>query len=49
MVISLEPGIYFEGAGGFRHSDTFVVRENGLERITSDPRDLESNILRKQG
>lgn len=47
MVISLEPGIYFEDAGGFRHSDTFVVKENGLERITEDPRDLESNILRK--
>ncbi len=47
MVISLEPGIYFEEAGGFRHSDTFVVKEDGLERITSDPRDLESNILRK--
>lgn len=49
MVISLEPGIYFEDAGGFRHSDTFVVREDGLERITNDPRDLESNILRNQG
>lgn len=47
MVISLEPGIYFEDAGGFRHSDTFVVKENGLKRITNDPRDLESNILRK--
>jgi len=45
MVISLEPGIYFEEAGGFRHSDTFLVRENGLERLTKDPRDLESNIL----
>jgi len=45
MVISLEPGIYFEKAGGFRHSDTFVVKDGGLERITEDPRDLESNIL----
>lgn len=45
MVISLEPGIYFEDAGGFRHSDTFLVKENGLERLTKDPRDLESNIL----
>lgn len=47
MVISLEPGIYVEGAGGFRHSDTFLVKENGIERLTRDPRDLESNIIRK--
>lgn len=47
MVISLEPGIYVEEAGGFRHSDTFRVKQNGLERMTKDPRDLESNILRK--
>jgi len=47
MVISLEPGIYFQDAGGFRHSDTFLVKENGVERLTRDPRDLESNILRK--
>jgi len=45
MVISLEPGIYVEGAGGFRHSDTFHVKENGSERLTEDPRDLESNTL----
>ncbi len=47
MVISLEPGIYVEGAGGFRHSDTFLVKENGIERLTEDPRDLESNVIRK--
>ncbi len=47
MVISLEPGIYVEGAGGFRHSDTFLVKENGIERLTQDPRDLDSNIIRK--
>lgn len=46
MVISLEPGIYVEDAGGFRHSDTFLVKENGVERLTEDPRDLESNIIR---
>ena len=45
MVISLEPGIYVEGAGGFRHSDTFLVKENGIERLTKDPRDLASNII----
>jgi Xaa-Pro dipeptidase len=47
MVVSLEPGIYVEGSGGFRHSDTFLVKETGIERLTRDPRDIESNILRK--
>lgn len=47
MIISLEPGIYVEGSGGFRHSDTFLVKETGIERLTQDPRDIESNILRK--
>lgn len=47
QVISLEPGLYVEDVGGFRHSDTFIVKENGLKRITKDPRELEANIIRK--
>jgi Xaa-Pro aminopeptidase len=32
-----------EGLGGFRHSDTVVVTEDGIEILTTDhPRDLES-------
>jgi Xaa-Pro aminopeptidase len=30
------------GFAGFRHSDTVVVTEGGLERITYYPRDLPS-------
>lgn len=42
MVFSVEPGIYIPGFGGFRHSDTVVVTENGCERITYYPRNVES-------
>ncbi len=42
MVMTVEPGIYVKGLGGFRHSDTVVVVEDGIEIITNYPRDLES-------
>ena len=42
MVFTIEPGVYQEGLGGFRHSDTVVVTEDGLEILTDYPRDLES-------
>ena len=29
MVFTIEPGVYVEGLGGFRHSDTVVVRPTG--------------------
>ena len=45
MVFTVEPGIYVPGLGGFRHSDTLVVTENGTQRITYYPRDLESLTL----
>ncbi|MFW5896967.1 MAG: M24 family metallopeptidase [Bacillota bacterium] len=42
MVFSVEPGIYVPGLGGFRHSDTIVVTEDGMEMITYYPRDIDS-------
>jgi Xaa-Pro dipeptidase len=42
MVLTVEPGLYVAELGGFRHSDTVVITETGLERITYYPRDLES-------
>lgn len=45
MVFTVEPGLYAAQVGGFRHSDTVVVRENGVEMLTYYPRDLESLIL----
>jgi Xaa-Pro aminopeptidase len=46
MVFSVEPGLYVPGLGGFRHSDTLVVTNEGIEMLTYYPRDLESMICR---
>lgn len=46
MVLSVEPGLYVTGLGGFRHSDTVVIGPNGAERLTYYPRDLESMTVR---
>ncbi|MGY0553912.1 M24 family metallopeptidase [Vreelandella sp. 2A-K22] len=45
MVFSVEPGLYVDGLGAFRHSDTIVVTEKGMDMITYFPRDLESLII----
>ena len=42
MVFTVEPGLYAPSLGGFRHSDTVLVKENGIEMLTYYPRDLES-------
>jgi Xaa-Pro aminopeptidase len=42
MVLTVEPGLYVAGLGGFRHSDTVVITEAGMELITYYPRELES-------
>jgi Xaa-Pro dipeptidase len=45
MVFTIEPGVYQEGVGGFRHSDTVVVTDDGIEILTDYPRDLESLMI----
>ena len=45
MVFTVEPGLYVPGIGGFRHSDTAVVREDGVELLTFYPRDMEALII----
>lgn len=45
MVISIEPGIYVEGLGGFRHSDTVLVTQDGCMPLTEYPDKLEDLIL----
>jgi Xaa-Pro aminopeptidase len=45
MVFTVEPGLYAAGLGGFRHSDTVAVTEDGLDFLTYYPRDLESLTL----
>ena len=42
MVISIEPGIYRQGIGGFRHSDTVRVTKDGHELLTHCPTDIGS-------
>ena len=48
MVISIEPALYFDDIGGFRHSDTVLVTQTGYELLTRYPADLEHLIVRKQ-
>lgn len=45
MVFTIEPGVYVAALGGFRHSDTVVVRADGIEILTDYPSDLESLTL----
>jgi Xaa-Pro dipeptidase len=45
MVVSIEPGIYVEGVGGFRHSDTVLITDNGCVSLTQYPDKLENLIL----
>jgi Xaa-Pro dipeptidase len=45
MVFTVEPGLYAPDIGGFRHSDTVLVTDDGIEILTYYPRDLESLII----
>ncbi|WP_051249952.1 M24 family metallopeptidase [Paenibacillus alvei] len=45
MVISIEPGIYVEGVGGFRHSDTVLITKDGYELLTRAPIELDELIF----
>jgi Xaa-Pro aminopeptidase len=40
QVVTIEPGIYLEGIGGVRIEDLAVVRDDGVELLTSFPKDL---------
>jgi Xaa-Pro dipeptidase len=42
MVFTIEPGLYSPEVGGFRHSDTVLVTPDGIDVLTSYPRDIES-------
>jgi Xaa-Pro dipeptidase len=44
MVVTVEPGLYVKGVGGFRHSDTVLVTNDGIEILTYYPRDIDSLI-----
>jgi Xaa-Pro aminopeptidase len=41
MVFTVEPGIYDRSIGGFRHSDTVFITEDGMEQVTYYPRHID--------
>jgi len=45
MLISIEPGIYLPGQGGFRHSDTVLLTETGCVSLTHAPDLLDELTL----
>ncbi|MCP3984202.1 MAG: aminopeptidase P family protein [bacterium] len=45
MLVSIEPGIYIPGLGGFRHSDTVLITESGPVSLTHAPETLDDLTL----
>ena len=45
MVVSVEPGIYWRGKGGYRHSDTVLITANGYRSLTKFPTAIEDMVL----
>lgn len=40
MVLAVEPGVYWEGGGGLRLEDNFLVTSDGAEKLCSAPEDF---------
>ena len=45
MVFTVEPGVYLNELGGFRHSDTVVITSDGNRVMTDYPRDLKDLVI----
>lgn len=41
MCVTIEPGVYLPGFGGVRIEDSVVITEDGADRITLSPKDLQ--------
>ena len=48
-VITLEPGLYRQGFGGVRVEDLLLVTEDGYERLTDCPYELELSVMSARG
>ena len=46
MVFTVEPGVYIEGVGGFRHSDTVLTTDSGNRSMTPLDDSLEAMTIR---
>jgi Xaa-Pro aminopeptidase len=42
MVLAIEPGIYWEGGGGLRLEDNFLITAEGAEKLSSYPDDFRT-------
>ncbi|HZW82920.1 MAG TPA: Xaa-Pro peptidase family protein [Candidatus Deferrimicrobium sp.] len=47
MVITIEPGIYVEGVGGYRHSDTILVTKDGYDLLTTASIELSDVVIKR--
>jgi Xaa-Pro dipeptidase len=45
MSLTIEPGIYLPGVGGFRHSDTIIITEAGNRLLTHGPESRDDLTL----
>ena len=45
MVFTVEPGVYVKELGGFRHSDTVMITEDGRQVMTGYPRELKDLVI----
>ncbi len=46
MIFTIEPGVYFPELGGFRHSDTVLVTDDGNRVMTPYPRELKELVIK---
>lgn len=46
MIISIEPGIYIPGQGGYRHSDTVLITDTGNICLTEAPDSLKDLTIK---